>query len=413
MARTIKDALLDTRTARGRLKARGKPYWRGLEPGLHLGYRRPTTGAGKWLARHYVGAERYEVETIATADDFSDPDGVAILSFAQAQTLARSRMVDRAHKVAGKTKPLTVKDAIEAYITYLESKRSRSGREARYAANALILPVLGAVEINALERAQIADWLKKVAETPARIRTKKDKEQKFKSTDGPDHERRRQSTANRILTILKAALNLAAHDYPKAIPSDSAWRRTKPFEGVDAARIRYLTIGEAKRLLEACEPGFRRLVRGALETGARYGELCAFTVQDFDAKAGTIAVLQSKSDKPRNIILTADGVKFFRGITKGRAAGETLFQRDDGEAWLASWQKDPIAEASEAAKIKPAINFHALRHTWASHAVMNGVPLMVVAKNLGHSTTRMVEKHYGHLAPSFVADAIRAGAPRY
>jgi hypothetical protein len=44
---------------------------------------------------------------------------------------------------------------------------------------------------------------------------------------------------------------------------------------------------------------------------------------------------------------------------------------------------------------------------------MNGVPLMVVAKNLGHVDTRMVERHYGHLAPSFIADAIRAGAPRF
>ena len=38
---------------------------------------------------------------------------------------------------------------------------------------------------------------------------------------------------------------------------------------------------------------------------------------------------------------------------------------------------------------------------------------MVVARNLGHSDTRMVEKHYGHMAPSFIADAIRASAPRY
>jgi hypothetical protein len=54
-----------------------------------------------------------------------------------------------------------------------------------------------------------------------------------------------------------------------------------------------------------------------------------------------------------------------------------------------------------------------MRHTWASLAPMNGVPLMVVAKNLGHVDTRMVEKHYGHLAPSFIADAIHAGAPRF
>jgi hypothetical protein len=44
---------------------------------------------------------------------------------------------------------------------------------------------------------------------------------------------------------------------------------------------------------------------------------------------------------------------------------------------------------------------------------MNRVPLLVVAKNLGHADTRMVERHYGHLAPSYVADAIRAGAPRF
>ena len=44
---------------------------------------------------------------------------------------------------------------------------------------------------------------------------------------------------------------------------------------------------------------------------------------------------------------------------------------------------------------------------------MNGVLLMVVAKNLGHVDTRMVEKHYGHLAPSFVVDAIHASAPRF
>ncbi|WP_228141900.1 hypothetical protein, partial [Acinetobacter baumannii] len=47
------------------------------------------------------------------------------------------------------------------------------------------------------------------------------------------------------------------------------------------------------------------------------------------------------------------------------------------------------------------------------HAVMNGMPLLVVAKNLGHTTTTMVEKHYGHLAPSFIVDAVRDHAPSF
>jgi hypothetical protein len=44
---------------------------------------------------------------------------------------------------------------------------------------------------------------------------------------------------------------------------------------------------------------------------------------------------------------------------------------------------------------------------------MNGAPLMVMAGALGHADTRQIEKHYGHLAPSYAADAIRKAAPRY
>jgi hypothetical protein len=38
---------------------------------------------------------------------------------------------------------------------------------------------------------------------------------------------------------------------------------------------------------------------------------------------------------------------------------------------------------------------------------------MVVAAALGHVDTRMVEKHYGHLAPSYTADTIRRAAPKF
>jgi integrase len=72
-----------------------------------------------------------------------------------------------------------------------------------------------------------------------------------------------------------------------------------------------------------------------------------------------------------------------------------------------------MTEAVRRARIDPPDSFHITRHTWASHAVMNGMPLMVVARNLGHVDTKMVERHYGHLAPSFITDAIRAHAPRF
>jgi integrase len=96
----------------------------------------------------------------------------------------------------------------------------------------------------------------------------------------------------------------------------------------------------------------------------------------------------------------------------GRLSDELIFLNAGGD-WRKSEQTRPIAEAVRRAKIKPSIGFYGLRHTWASLAVMAGMPLLVVAKNLGHSDTRMVEKHYGHLAPSYVAETTRQYAPRF
>jgi hypothetical protein len=45
--------------------------------------------------------------------------------------------------------------------------------------------------------------------------------------------------------------------------------------------------------------------------------------------------------------------------------------------------------------------------------VMAGVPLNVVAHNLGHADTRMTEKHYAHLAPSYIAETIRRLTPAF
>ena len=72
-----------------------------------------------------------------------------------------------------------------------------------------------------------------------------------------------------------------------------------------------------------------------------------------------------------------------------------------------------MAAACARAGIVPPIGLHQLRHTYASLAVMNGTPLMVVAHALGHSSTRMVERHYGHLSQNYIAEAIRKGAPRF
>jgi integrase len=416
MARTVRDASLETRAARGRLKAQGKPYYRAIEPGLHVGYRRPTTGAGKWVVRHYTGGQAYSIEVIATADDFSDADGVAILSYKQAIEKARERMVDRAHVEVGEDRrkgPLTVGDVMEDYIAFLEANR-RTAADARWCDRAFIRPKLGHVEVvdapsftNQLRR-----WLTDLVKHPPRLRTRAGEKQKYRQGRGDeDAKRAGRASANRKLTVLKAALNRAWRD--GKTKSDAAWRRVEPFENVGAARVRYLTVVEATRLINASDQDFRLLVEGALQTGARYSELAQLTVADFNPDSGTVAIRQSKTGKPRHVVLTDEGAELFARVCAGRAGSDAVFQKASGGQWLKSHQKRPMAAACNRASIKPPASFHTLRHTWASLAVMNGVPLLVVAKNLGHSDTRMVEKHYGHLAPSYIVDAIRAGAPRF
>jgi integrase len=182
---------------------------------------------------------------------------------------------------------------------------------------------------------------------------------------------------------LKAALNkafAAGH-----VENDTAWRRIKPFEKVTAARPGFLTVAEAQRLINAADPDFRPLVHGALLTGCRYGELRAMLVRDYGL--GKVHVARSKTGRPRDVVLTEEGIKFFDALVVGRAGDAPLFLRGDGAAWRSSQQARPMRDACARAKIKPAVGFHQLRHTWASLAVMNNTPLIVVARNLGHTST--------------------------
>jgi hypothetical protein len=86
MARLVRDAKLETRTARTRLPIASKPYFRRLEIGFHLGYRRLSNG-GTWIARRFAEDGRYREFRLRVADD--DADGVSVFDYGQAQKAAR------------------------------------------------------------------------------------------------------------------------------------------------------------------------------------------------------------------------------------------------------------------------------------------------------------------------------------
>jgi integrase len=261
--------------------------------------------------------------------------------------------------------------------------------------------------LDRLTKGKIVAWHQKIAETPPRLRTKAGAAPKHRAADSsPEAVRRRRSTANRVLTILKAALNHAHREGRCA--SDDAWRTVRAFREADAARLRYLSDDETRRLTNACSPDFRVLVTGALLTGCRYGELAAMAVADFNPDAGTVRVRSSKSGRPRHVVLPREGLDFITGLAAGKPGSARLFLRSNGKPWAKSEQQRPLATACKAGRIDPPVNFHGLRHTYASRLAMRNVPLAVIAAQLGHSDTRMVEKHYGHLSPGYVADTVRA-----
>ena len=253
MARTVRDANLGTRTARLRLSPSGQPYYRGLDEGLHIGYRKGKNG-GKWVMR-WRDVDTYKVETLGKADDTADADGEAILSYSEAQARAREKRVQFEREAKGlpdkKAGPYTVRHCLEEYLDYLKRER-KSVDDARYRTEAIILPVLGDIVCADLTKQHIEKWRNDAARTAPRLRTKPGTQQRYRPIEKDDDGeavRKRQSTINRTLTVLKAALN-RAYDNGK-IASDSAWRRAKPFKEADAARQRYLTVAECERLIRA------------------------------------------------------------------------------------------------------------------------------------------------------------------
>ena len=413
MARTIRNRKIDTRSARVRLTARREPYWTVISEGCALGYRSGAKG-GTWIARFRDDTGRQHYEALGAADDARDPDGLSVFSFAQAQEMARTFFARKARAVAGdmapRDGPYTVADALDDYFKSY-AKRGKAISATRSAANLHIRPSLGAIPVTKLTTKRLRDWHHGIADKPRQARGKRGgpaKDAKRRAA-GRDATRKRRATANRVLTVLKAALNHAWRE--GIVPSDDAWRRISPFKAVDAPVIRYLSDDEMRRLVNACPIDFRDLVRGALLTGCRYGELIVLRVDDYNADAGTVTVRESKTGKVRHVVLADEGRNLFNTLIAGRPSDARIFHRADGNPWGASHQQRPLAEACSRAKVFPAVSFHILRHSHGSTLAMRGVPMGVIAAQLGHADTRMTEKHYAHLAPSYVADTIRAQFP--
>ncbi|MBL0312738.1 MAG: site-specific integrase [Holophagaceae bacterium] len=426
MSRAVKNSQLQTRSSRLELTCQEEPYWISLAPCKHLGYYRPADkGAGTWRCRLYdPETRRRSKHAIGTTDDFEDADGINYLNFNQAQEMAHEWFRGEHHALTGeapKQGTFTVTDAMDAYFKDCKRRGVKGLDRMECASKVHIVPAFGSVAVGKLTRTRIERWMDALASSKARVRTKHGKKQAYRPEPKTDDERRaRKDTANRILSILKGALN---HALDRRLVSTSGipWQAVKPFRGTTKARVRFLSAEEQARLVNGSDQDFRRLVKAALYTGCRFGELVSLQVRDFGEEAGTVFIAESKSGKPRHIFLTDEAKAFFVGLVAGRAPDDLLFLHlaFDGRQWKLPlvnrpWkrteQSRPMQTACKAAGLE-ILTFHELRHSYASMLVNAGIPLAYIAAQLGHSDTRMVEKHYGHLAPNALAESIRKLAP--
>jgi integrase len=405
MAGKVKLIKIDTREARARLEARGQPYYAEVLAGLSLGYRKGLRRS-RWVTRLWR-ANRYEVRTLdGVVDDAERADGVEILSFDQAKRKALELADEAAKQPEGhapsrraKAAPYLVSDAIEAYLAYLDRER-KPGPKSRSLANVSILPKLGDIPVRDLTRDILAGWLHDLAMTPRQTRSGT-----FQPAPATDEERRRRrSSANRSWTILSAALRRAFDD--GHVDSDSAWRRVRPLREADAARVRRFTADETRALIGAAEPSFRALLTAAFHTGARYQELGRLTVGDFEPAHDALLIRLSKAGRARRVILTREASAWFAGVCAGRDAEALMFTKANGEGWRPGDQDRPMRRCCQLAGVAHG-GINVCRHSYASAADEAGVPLTIIAQNLGHRDISMLQKHYSHVSDAHRRETIQ------
>jgi integrase len=343
-----------------------------------------------------------------------------VLTFAQAMARAAEYNFYDDSQPTGEL--LTVADCCRYYLEEtcsldpkVATRTPAAAKQARYDINAHILDPLGHIPVDKLTRSLLRKWHRDLVKKPARVYSSKHGEQRERLAVTEDDQRARRSTANRLLTRLKAVLNYA-HDDDLLSCSNAAWgRKLKPFAAAlieDDELRRSLTKDEVERLMTVTEGDFQALVAVALHTGARYGELSRLEVRDFDRQSRTLFIRKTKSGRSRYVPLDDRAYGWLESLTVGRLADDHILMNGNAP-WGKSAQQFKMQRACKDAKIEPRVSFHELRHTFATTYIQNGGSIFNLKDTLGHSTTRMIEKHYCHPDAGYRQEQAEKFSPKY
>jgi integrase len=429
MAKRVRDATLESRAAREKLKPRGKPYYKAIGPSLHLGYRKGKTG-GRWVVRLYVGERNYRVETVAEADDRLDANGGTILDFWQAQDKAREL---HAKQQNAATEPaaaaLTVRQAAEAYIAMRDARESRRkgravrsdasrrlhryvlGQDKRGKQKAVPASALADVAMAALTDDDLAAWRASLPETL------------------------KETTKRRLANDLKAALHtrrkqlnaaLIVNDGLKGVVSDEAEPVARDSQILSDAQI--MRLLDAARQIDA-ELGWDgdlfRLVSVLNATGARFSQIARMKVRDCQLAEARLLVPSSrkgKAGKSGAIMIPVEPavIDVLRPAVAGRAGDAPLLERwrhrqtpgsirwvrEGRGPWQSSSDMDRAWKAIRERAGMPGVIAYALRHSSIVRGIRQNLPIRLVAA--AHDTSvAMIEKHYAKWITSGLEEMAR------
>jgi len=163
----------------------------------------------------------------------------------------------------------------------------------------------------------------------------------------------------------------------------------------DGGRVRFLEADEIQKLLSVSPPYLKNIIKAAILTGLRKGDLLSIKWSDIDLERGFLTYReQKKGDKFRIKELNDDMINLLMEIPR---RGDYVFCGPDGERLKDI--KRSFSTALKKAGIKD-FHFHDLRHTSASHLLMRGASLKSVQEHLGHSSLAMTQR-YSHLSRNF------------
>lgn len=207
-----------------------------------------------------------------------------------------------------------------------------------------------------------------------------------------------------------------------------------PADAVDAPKVertemRALTEAEVHAFLAAIQGDpLEALYAAAILTGARQGELLALRWQDVDLDTGHISINATltrmdgawertppKTKASVRSLPVPDLIPYFRAHRlrmmeallpyRAKAEGDVLVFLEGGRAingfHLTERRFKPLLRAHGL----PAIRFHDLRHTAATHLLRNGVPPHIVSRYLGHASVKTTMDVYSHVIPGDLESA--------